>query len=783
MTIEEIQKKIDEERHIKSRYPLRVIFCEDFTEYQNLITQLTTSCDKTICIGDFCATDDVHPRFRKIERLIEKDPGNQILLLSVGEYLRIAVKRECEVTENAQFEPFWSKQYSVDSNTRVYLPMFLCKELFNRIIGEVNERQKIFLWELDGNKSSASYRILVYSDRFTNINNMDAVDGLKNWFYEWADKLSDGEATLITSQYKDCEESFGRLSVVVVENPYDYLCKEHPEVSIISEGALNADTWATLYNDLQNFDSIEEAVLNSVNLQQFDSSVIATRWDSLNSLSRSYVWIWYQLNTPTDYVGTIIHKLLPTELDNLGNHIANDILLYVDSKPDWVKERRAIMIGMKNAAPSSQFFGELDKYVPKQVFELLTGTSQEERVYIIKTVCRWLRTGGDISNSYTEIIESVKYVYPELSWYMETPEDIYGSYSNYFAWYKKKKLINRSVDQPIKHPDYEALDSRYSVMKKYQGKDSQSFWIDGMGIEWLSLALTILNKIKGNSFEISTNIVAARIPTETDFNHQWTDVDEKRDRLDKLSHRGMPDDIDYFSCISNQIRIIEELMYEAVSYLDDHENVIITGDHGSSRLAALAFHEKTYTFLPDGATAMAFGRFCKLSSGELPEDILENMELCTFDKDTYIVMKDYNHFKQTGNAAGGNNDENAIAGELHGGLTPEESIVPLIVLHRKNKPVQIKIESIDKLIKTKGGKGKITVIFSRDVHSLDVETPSGVCAEIHTEDSKKWTLYFESITGDELSLQFTVNGRLMREKKKIKVRTPLGSGMKGGLLP
>lgn len=783
MTIEEIQKKIDEERHIKSRYPLRVIFCEDFTEYQNLIIQLTTSCDKTICIGDFCAADDVHPRFRKIERLIEKDPGNQILLLSVGEYLRIAVKRECEVTENAQFEPFWSKQYSVDSNTRVYLPMFLCKELFNRIIGEVNERQKIFLWELDGNKSSDSYRILVYSDRFTNINNMDAVDGLKNWFYEWADKLSDGEATLITSQYKDCEESFGRLSVVVVENPYDYLCKEHLEVSIISEGALNADTWATLYNDLQNFDSIEEAVLNSVNLQQFDSSVIATRWDSLNSLSRSYVWIWYQLNTPTDYVGTIIHKLLPTELDNLGNHIANDILLYVDSKPDWVKERRAIMIGMKNAAPSSQFFGELDKYVPKQVFELLTGTSQEERVYIIKTVCRWLRTGGDISNSYTEIIESVKYVYPELSWYMETPEDIYGSYSNYFAWYKKKKLINRSVDQPIKHPDYEALDSRYSVMKKYQGKDSQSFWIDGMGIEWLSLALTILNKIKGNSFEISTNIVAARIPTETDFNHQWTDVDEKRDRLDKLSHRGMPDDIDYFSCISNQIRIIEELMYEAVSYLDDHENVIITGDHGSSRLAALAFHEKTYTFLPDGATAMAFGRFCKLSSGELPEDILENMELCTFDKDTYIVMKDYNHFKQTGNAAGGNNDENAIAGELHGGLTPEESIVPLIVLQRKNRPVQIKIESIDKLIKTKGGKGKITVIFSRDVHSLDVETPSGVCAEIHTEDSKKWTLYFESITGDELSLQFTVNGRLMREKKKIKVRTPLGSGMKGGLLP
>lgn len=66
---------------------------------------------------------------------------------------------------------------------------------------------------------------------------------------------------------------------------------------------------------------------------------------------------------------------------------------------------------------------------------------------------------------------------------------------------------------------------------------------------------------------------------------------------------------------------------------------------------------------------------------------------------------------------------------------------------------------------------------------MNVETFSGKCDEIPTEDPKIWTLCFESITGAELSLQFTVNGRLMSEKKTIKVKTPLGSGMKGGLLP
>ncbi len=65
-------------------------------------------------------------------------------------------------------------------------------------MGEVNERQKIFVWELDSKNTSALYRLSVYSNCFSNIKNMDAVDGLKKWFYEWPDKLSGGDATLIT---------------------------------------------------------------------------------------------------------------------------------------------------------------------------------------------------------------------------------------------------------------------------------------------------------------------------------------------------------------------------------------------------------------------------------------------------------------------------------------------------------------------------------------------------------------------------------------------------------
>lgn len=48
------------------------------------------------------------------------------------------------------------------------------------------------------------------------------------------------------------------------------------------------------------------------------------------------------------------------------------------------------------------------------------------------------------------------------------------------------------------------------------------------------------------------------------------------------------------------------------------------------------------------------------------------------DGNQYLIFKNYDHFKQSGFAAGGD-DENAQYGELHGGASPEELLVPVVV--------------------------------------------------------------------------------------------------------
>jgi hypothetical protein len=117
---------------------------------------------------------------------------------------------------------------------------------------------------------------------------------------------------------------------------------------------------------------------------------------------------------------------------------------------------------------------------------------------------------------------------------------------------------------------------------------------------------------------------------------------------------------------------------------------IVTGDHGSSRLAALLFHDSGNFAVepPKNAIVRSFGRFVELKDDSYVS-LTPSMERTELDGKHFVVMKTYEHFKQSGNAAGGNTDENAVAGEVHGGMTPEEYLVPVFVVSRK-KPLSAK---------------------------------------------------------------------------------------------
>lgn len=781
ITLAEIQRRVEEERDIASRYPIRLIFCSSLTQYNALVSWLKTSCDLTLNLAEFCSGEDKHPRFSILAKHIKGEADKHILLLSVGEYLRLAIIRETVDPEHAQFRDFWCEQYPAASKVRVFIPVFAAKDLFERVVSTVNERQEDFLWSLDADCSD-HYNLTVYSDKFrSTLAKHGAILGFKNWLLNWVEAFSTQHPVLVTARFRDCEKTYGQVSVDIIESPYEFLCGLEYGISTIPYSCAPDDYWARLLSDTQKYESVSDAILSTLNLKSFDSISVVSQWENLDDIERWYAWIWYQLFSPNDYVGSIIHNLSPNELHDIATHIANDIILYEDNK-DWIAQRRGIMQGMRNAVPSSKFFDTLDKRMPETALGLLTAQSKEERAFIVKTISRWLRL-IPTADTVDRIINALKGLYPELAYYLDTPQNRYNIFTDYFAWYKKNKLINRPVKSPITAFDFENIDARYSILAKYNGSDCKALWIDGLGIEWLSLICAILDKKKREVFEYTSNIAISRLPSETVFNEQWVDNDfdyVKHNRLDTLSHKGMPDDSDYFLCIAAQIQTVCELVNEAVDMLENNEFVIITGDHGSSRLAALAFHEMA-TFTPPGAIPMSHGRFCELTKEPRDEDLLPNVALRKFNDKQYLVMKDYEHYRQSGNAAGGNTDENAVAGEIHGGMTPEECIVPVIFLKRKNMPKPIDYALSAEKLTRKGGKATIEISFTEPIETLDVTASNGACI-CSRFDENHWNINFSGLEGELIELIITANGKVLPKKTILPVITAgIDKGSMGGL--
>ena len=129
---------------------------------------------------------------------------------------------------------------------------------------------------------------------------------------------------------------------------------------------------------------------------------------------------------------------------------------------------------------------------------------------------------------------------------------------------------------------------------------------------------------------------------------------------------------------SDAAKKVEEL-------LENHEYVVVTGDHGSSRFAALAFHQENVIPIsaPKSSTVRSFGRFCELDDNTGDIIALPHTVLATSNGKRYLVMDNYQHFSVSGNAAGGNTDEHDVVGEIHGGNTAEERLVSVIVIKRK----------------------------------------------------------------------------------------------------
>jgi hypothetical protein len=772
MTLDEVKNSIKNEidNRIPSRFPLRLIFLNNMEEYTNIKRFLMDNCEAAISLGDedICETEDIYPSFTKLKSKIGKYRDKPLLLLSMGEYFRFALKKEL-TKDKSSFPSFFRDMQDVNSKTRVFILLFAANNLFDQIVPIINERQEEHIWVIDDKVNTETYNIFVFSDQYKSLPD-NYTKGLKSWLNNWETNLKKKNNIVISTRLiNNVINSSDIIDIRVIADIFDYICSRIDNSKTFNKEWFTDEQWEQVNLRIEDETDFNNVMLKILNTQNFDHYQIFAQWSSLSDLQKNLVLVWYKLNPDNSYCGTALNSV--KNISEVNNTLRDFIFKNYNEK--WIKERNAVIASFKDIKYDNAYFERLSVIEnPKIQLSLLTFSTHKEYTFALKIISGLLRNGA----SHENIQNALGSNYPLFQQYFFDESYYPVKLKAYFRWYKNNKIINRFPGKEFQLPDYNPYYSRFVTLKKYVNEKTFILFVDGMGVEWLSL---LYGQLYAANTKLSVEkplIVQALLPTETEFNKQWEDFNnpyEKMDRLDTLNHKGIPDDNNYFSCIDTQFEIINEIAQKAVALLQQYERVIITADHGSSRLAALAFHDKPGFKVPENAKPLGHGRFCELPSGFTDTAHADDYEYVKYGDKAYYVIKNYEHFSVSGKAVSKDHDNEACSGEIHGGKTPEEYLVPIIVLNQSSQPqstIHITFNPKTQLVYKTGNTVTVKLDFNVDIDAFEASIGSikGECKKI---SSHTWEIQYKDIDKKTYSMEIIADGHLLEEKASFEVRS------------
>jgi len=244
------------------------------------------------------------------------------------------------------------------------------------------------------------------------------------------------------------------------------------------------------------------------------------------------------------------------------------------------------------------------------------------------------------------------------------------------------------------------LEHRASALGVYKG-DAKAFVlvIDGMGAEWIPFLVARANAHRVQIRE--AKCVFGNLPTSTEFNRVIPSIvspepdvqpefpdgsrSEKLGELDDVYHSGEKEPVAGFG---EEMRVVEEVVLARVrKLLHTWERVVVTSDHGASRLAVLAYERNLAGdgISPDKDPDLAGVTTEDWRHAGKPED--KNVDDPRFEVSgdgRHLCIKGYRRFSRQGGAGF----------ERHGGATLEERLVPFVVFGRKYEGDFIQPESL-----------------------------------------------------------------------------------------
>lgn len=407
----------------------------------------------------------------------------------------------------------------------------------------------------------------------------------------------------------------------------------------------------------------------------------------------AYVWMLRKITNNNTYLHQVLNSANLSRDNFCREYVVTSAagnLKHVNSV-EFASERYSGLREMADDAVALvREFIDITKETPNDdVIPWLNNGTVVEHTELIRRVAKIDITGG--------LPKNFAGVYSHLSNYLSDDYD-YGDtkLNRYFSAYRRLKVQN-TVTEDFAKLAYDMIPpgevpSRNSMLQELvMDTDTALLVVDGMGAEYLPLLLA-LAKRRGINVQ-SYGVAKAELPSSTEYNPITWDVTRKITgengekeikSIDNIAHVGVAkgESTPFERNFAAVLEIFSDEVLKRISRgMSNFARVVVTSDHGSSRLAVLA-HNIGWSRTLDTCGEVLDWRFTKAVNGQpRPPELVPTLE-------GFWIVRGYNRLPKSGGKFN----------ELHGGATLEEQLVPVIVFS-KEKVSSPPIKLGDKVIK------------------------------------------------------------------------------------
>lgn len=701
---QEIIRDRDTHDMLSQRYAVRFIMLNNFNEFKEL--------------AKFMANIGVNTL--DLENLIDEGEDDTWITKDV---LKDAIK-ECKTAtfvtpfsevvrfyNNDDFRGFFNEIMLLEDihnpDKRIYIPLIGLQNRFTDFLNHFARIQESApIWRYDAETQSVEVFFAKYKDFVLPNDSVQCqLSSLREWLMFWK-KQAPQERIVCTSKPISAKYKYSKpdniFNFTRIANAYEFMT-QFLEIHFPFDYKEEEKTfWEELLNRLdkrkiENF-SFETFVRTSFNKVKFDASDVIFEWADTTStpydrwLLRKYVQYTAFTNL-YPYITLCIDTTTNLSDDYQLTYMIATRILYNDiqdnRKSEFAQERRNIIVdnrvvfeNMLSNDDQTWLFERIREIFQLQndlnsAIELCTGVFDFEKKLLM---------GWSIHNpNNKKLAETINQFYPEYSAYLTTNKPSHIKVENqwfidYIKAYKRAKMEDKYIDEianTIKTKNntaasfyhwYFEFESTHELLAEMENSSiyhpDKVYWIDGLGAEFLSYILYLINLENTNMKVVRSQITRSYLPSSTYHNRFEGENVVKYGALDELGHDSHG--YKYLDTLKEELEVIKEIVQEMLASCRKEKcTIAIVSDHGLSCLSRKAPSKKY-----EGKFEHE-GRYIKTTDSALA------------DAD-YLVHENEEEGQMYKIALTHSSLSKIPTHQVHGGCTPEEVLVPFILLSNKD---------------------------------------------------------------------------------------------------